>query len=288
MSRGIKMVLIDTHCHLNFETFLNKEQRIVKNAIKKDVKAIVVPGTDLKTSQKAISLAKKFSNLYAAIGIHPHHVYQYQKSNNTNQSKLEIKSDLQKIEMLLSQSKVVAIGEIGLDRHIYQKTKYQDYQINEEFINLQKEIFIEQIKLAHQYKKALIIHNRQAKDDLLKILTDYRQLIANYLAVFHCCEPEEGLLNFAIKNKVYIGVDGDITYNKKKQDFIKKVPLSLLVLETDSPFLIPEPLRSKKIYPNQPANLRLLAEFMAKLLNIKLEKLANITTENAIRLFQLE
>lgn len=283
------MYFIDTHCHLNFKTFFNREIIFIKNAAIWGVKNIVIPATNIPTSKKAVALAKKFSNLYAAVGIHPYHVYQYQKLDTNNQNyKLDIKNDLNQIEKLISSdSKVVAIGEIGLDRHYYQKTRYQDYQINKNFINLQKEVFIEQIKLAHRHNKAIIIHNRLAKKDLLEILTDYRQLIADYRSVFHCCEPEEELLSFATKNKIYIGVDGDITYNKKKQEFIKKVPLSLLVLETDSPFLIPEPLKSEKIFPNQPANLKLIAEFIAKLLDVNIEKLAQITTENSKKLFQL-
>ena len=103
--------------------------------------------------------------------------------------------------------------------------------------------------------------------------------------VFHCCEADERLLEFAIKHNIYIGVDGDVTFSKSKQEFIRKVPLELLVLETDSPFLLPEPLRSQKLYPNKPSNLPIIVEIVAKLLKIDMEEITDITSSNAINLF---
>ena len=176
----------------------------------------------------------------------------------------------------------MAIGEVGIDRHIYQKTKYPDYKIEEEFVALQKIFLIEQIKLAHKYKKSLILHNREAKKDVLEILTSHYSLIPSHSSVFHCCEPDFELLEFAKDHKMFIGVDGDIIYYKEKQEFIKNVPLEMLVLETDSPFLSPT-----KKFPNEPKNIKVIAEFIASLLHCSITSLTKQTTKNAERLFNL-
>jgi len=275
--------VFDTHCHLNFKAFAGKEEEIVKSAQKAGIQHIMIPGTDVKSSKKAIELAERFEGAYAAVGIHPHHIYKLKvKSQN-----LKVREELLEIEKILSHPKVVAVGEVGLDRHIYKKTVYNDYQVDEKFVALQKQFFLMQLKLAHKYKKALIIHNREATDDLLRILSDNRSLITDCRMVFHCCEPEQELLDFAVKHKIFLGVDGDITYQKDKQEFIQKFPSELLVLETDSPFLLPEPLRSKRTYPNEPKNLKIVAEFIAKIIGVSLSKLENITEENSKKLFQL-
>lgn len=263
---------------------------------------IIVPGTDLETSKKAVEIAEKFPGVYAAVGIHPHHVCQYrssakqffhtrtspQKRGFSKVKRIAFASDLiSLLSKMLSHPKVVAVGEVGVDRHEYKKTIYQTYQVDQAFIELQKLFFIEQIKLAYKYKKAVIIHNRQAIDELLAILNT-KYLILNTKMVFHCCEPDDRLLNFAIKNHVYIGVDGDVTYRKDKQEFIKKVPMDLLVLETDSPFLTPRlsSPRPQGRY-NEPKNIKVIAEFIAKLLNCQIAELMEKTTENAKRLFKI-
>jgi len=220
---------------------------------------------------------------------------QKQKSlHNLNIEKNSFASDLDKIKNLLKNKKVVAIGEIGIDRHIYQKTKYSDYKMYQEFVDLQKVFFLEQIKLAHKYNKAIIIHNREAKKDVLKILTDLTDStdLTEYRSVFHCCEPDPELLEFAKKHRMFIGVDGDITYYKEKQNFIKTVPLEMLVLETDSPFLIPR-LKNTRLrkttarQSNEPKNIPLIAEFVAKLKGVSINRLIEKTTENAQVLFKV-
>lgn len=282
-------IMFDTHCHLNFKAFKNKEEQIINEAKNIGINFIVVPGTDYETSKKAVELAEKFPQVYAAIGIHPHHVFEITQNSNPKAKNLknQISFSIKQIEKLITHPKVVAVGEVGLDRHLYQKTKYQNYQITEEFMELQKNFFLAQIQLAIKYKKTLIVHNRQAKNDLLTLLSDLNQSLSSLSVVFHCCEADNDLLKFALKNHIYIGVDGDVTYDKEKQEFIKKVPLELLVLETDAPFLLPEPLKSQKLYPNQPKNLYLIAQFIANLLNIKKEKLIQKTAENGRKLFKV-
>ena len=307
--------MFDTHCHLNFGAFDGRVDEVIKNAQSVGVNQIVIPGTDVATSEKAVAIAEKYEGVYAAVGIHPHHVFEIysessipkffigkqqteknlisslskiQKQNDVIPAEAGIHSDLNQIEQLLSHPKVVAIGEVGIDRHIYQKTKYPDYKIEEEFVELQKKVLIEQIKLANKYKKALIIHNREAKKDVLEILNTYYLILNTVPAVFHCCEPDPELLDFAKKHKMFIGVDGDITYYKEKQEFIKTVPLEMLVLETDSPFLNPEPLRKNEGgTKNEPKNIPLIAEFVAKLKGVAVEEVAEKTTNNARKLFSV-
>jgi TatD DNase family protein len=310
----------DTHCHLNFEAFDGWVKEVVDDAKKIGVNQIVVPGTDIPTSEKAIRIAERYEGVYAAVGIHPHHIFEiFQRSQKTDNKQSDksasqkirqsdvlnnqisdspiLLSDLSGIEKLLSHPKVVAVGEVGIDRHNYQKTKHEGYGVFEEFVKLQKIFFIEQIKLANKYKKALIIHNREAKKDVLDILADYRLLITDYRSVFHCCEPDFELLEFAKLHKMFIGVDGDITYYKQKQEWIKTVPLEMLVLETDSPFLKPRCNwmqsdasgynQMKTRENNEPKNIPIIAEFVAKLKGITVEVVEKQTTENAEILFKI-
>ena len=279
-------MFFDTHCHLNFEAFDKTVDDVIERAKKVGVDHILIPGTDVPTSKKAVQIAEKHKGIYAAVGIHPHHVFEiYSKVKAQSQNFLApvgIHSDLNQIEQLLSHPKVVAIGEVGIDRHIYQKTKYPDYKIGEEFVKLQKEVLKKQIDLVVKYDKSLILHNREAKADMFDVLNKTWNKKLEGRSVFHCCEPDHELLEFAKDHKMFIGVDGDITYYKEKQQFIKLVPLEMLVLETDSPYLSPF-----KKFPNEPKNIPLIAEFVAKLKGISVDEVAEITTENAQILFKI-
>ncbi len=275
--------MFDTHCHLNFGAFDGKVDDIVNDALKAGVTRIVVPGTDVPTSKKAVEIARTRKNVYAAVGVHPHHVFEAQTSGGFTK-------DLTGIEELMQEACVVAIGEVGLDRHYYTKTRHDNYDVTEEFVKAQVDIFMDQMNLALKYKKSLIIHHREAKADMLKVLADAwsNKLARN--SVIHCCEPDTDLLKFAKDNRLMIGVDGDLTYDKKKQEFIKEVPLDMLVVETDAPFLIPEPYRSMPRDtrgPNVPAYLPLIIEKVAKLKSVDVESVKTATTQNAMELFRL-
>lgn len=276
--------MFDTHCHLQFQAFRGREEGILQLAKEVGVTHIMVPATDVETSKKAVELASRFENTFAAVGIHPHHVFDLQISKET-QVEEKLVPSLHQIEKLLEQDNVVAVGEVGIDRYYYRKTKYLDYQITNEFVDLQKKVLREQIQLAIKYKKSLILHNREAVDDFLEVVSEVWDKSLSGRTVFHCCEPDEKLLEFAKKHTIFIGVDGDVTYYQKKQVFIERVPLELLVLETDSPFLVPEPLRSQKVFPNTPANLKIIAEFIANLRKISAQQLMTATTTNAKKLF---
>lgn len=283
--------MFDTHCHLNFKRFKDNVKDVIDRANKAGVTGIIVPGTDLYTSKVSTELADQYKEVYSAVGIHPHHA----KSDNVSRVICDI-------EHLLKHKKVVAVGEVGLDKHTYQNTKYETYQIDDKFVEAQKQLLTEQIKLALEYDKALILHNREAKEDLLPLITQHWDTKLKGRTVFHCCEPDEELLDFAQKHGIFIGVDGDVTYQAEKAEFIKKVPLEMLVVETDSPYLLPEPLRSQKLYPrfareacfarrarraNEPKNIPIIMQKIADLKGEEIHKIEKIIEENTYRLFQL-
>ncbi len=303
--------MFDTHTHLQFKAFEGKTDEVIKSSKEAGIEKMIVVGTNIETSKKAVQLAEKHEGLYASIGLHPHHVFSLLSSSRGD----KVDAAISNLESLILNPKVVAIGETGLDRHIYEKTHYQNYEISQEFINLQKQFFTAQIKLAVKHKKSLIIHNRKAIGELLEILNkNWDNSLDNHV-VFHCVEPDKKILDFALKHKVFIGIDGDITYDKDKQEFIKQVPLENLVLETDSPYFIPEPLLShsnglNKVkefarekspvessrqggesgnpISNEPKNLKLIAEFITRLKQTTLDSVTDITTQNALKLFSLE
>lgn len=282
-------MLFDTHCHLNFKPFIDREEVTLTAAKKSGVELFVVPGTDIVSSQKAVKTAQKYAGVYAAVGIHPHHIYEYHSIRNPGglvEYYNSLEKDMAKIENLLANSKVVAIGEVGIDRYYYRDTKYSKYIVDETFIELQAKALAEQIKLALKYDKALILHNRQAVDDILVVLSTHWDERLAGRTVFHCCEASERLLEFARKHEIYLGVDGDITWSKKKQRFIKEVPLGMLVLETDSPYLTPEPAKAKQKFPNEPANLTYVRDLLAKIKEISAQEVEEQTTKNALRLFR--
>jgi len=274
---------IDTHCHLNFKRFNKTREQVIGEAQKKGVEICVVPGTDIFSSRKAVEIADTYPNIFVAVGVHPHHTINSQKSESLKVLKL----DMEELEKMITHPKVVAVGEVGLDRHEYEETKYENYQINEDFMNAQKEYFIAQIHLAQKYHKALIIHNRETKRELLEIIDREWNDAMQFHTVFHCSEPDEELLAYAQAHNIFIGVDGDVSYGGEKAAFVKKIPMELLVLETDSPFLLPEPLRAQKLYPNVPGNIPLIAACVAELKGVSVEEVGRATTENAKRLFNL-
>lgn len=261
--------MFDTHCHLNIDPLNKNIDLIIKDAKDFGVNYLLVPGTTFESSRIAVNIAQKHENVFAAIGIHP-----------TDEKKLQNSKilKLQEFDLLIGNPKVLAIGEIGLD---YFKNNDKD---NKEY---QKELFIDQLEYGIKHKKSIIIHCREASDDVLSILnTNWSNWFLGRM-VFHCCEPSKTLLDFAKDKKIFIGVDGDITYKKEKQDFIKEVPLDLLVLETDAPFLTPDPVRKTLKFPNEPKNLNLINKFISNILNTNEEDLKKITFNNSRKLFNL-
>ena len=280
---SILYIMFDTHCHLNFKRYKKNLDEVISHAFEAGISHIVIPGTDVKQSQKAVEVAQKHDQFYAAVGIHPHHAFELMTNDQ-----LQMTNELDEIEKLISHPKVVAIGEVGMDKHGYENTKYSEYAVDERFIETQRELFREHIKLAIKHNKSLILHNREATDELVSILNHSWDAKLEHRTVLHCCEADERLLAIAQDHTMFIGVDGDVTFDISKQEFIKKVPIDMLVLETDSPFILPEPLLSQKKYPNEPAYLTYIAQSVAHIKGLTVEEVTHITTENGKRLFQIK
>jgi len=218
--------MFDTHCHLNFDFFDNKLKDVISSAREVGVERFVIPGTDIESSKKAIKIAGHYKNVYAAIGIHP----------TEDLEKKGVSKIIEQLrEMVEDSKKIVAIGEVGLDYYRFKSPASK-----------QIEFLKEQIKLAKKLGLSVIFHNRVATKDFLKTVDLMWDSSLKNKIVFHACSADKTILDFAKKKGVYIGVDGDVTYDDQKASFIKKVPLDMLVLETDSPFLTPRPVRNGK------------------------------------------
>lgn len=270
--------MFDTHCHLNFKRFTKTHEQVVEQAWKSGLTGIVVPGTDIASSRKAVEIAQQNEHIYAAVGIHPHHAKGEEGA---------ISEDIQTIRILLEHPRVVAIGEVGVDAFEYTKTQYKQYHVTDVFIQAQKKLFCRQIHLALEHEKALIVHCREAVDIVLEVLAAEWDKKLEHHAVFHCCEPDGRLLDFAKAHNIYIGVDGDVTYAGAKEVFAASIPLSMLVTETDSPYLLPEPMRSRREYPNEPKYLPNIIDHIAKIQKKQREEVIKVTENNAVRLFQI-
>jgi TatD DNase family protein len=262
--------VFDTHCHLNSIEFPDDLVPIINSARENDVKYFLVPGFEIKSSQKANEIAEDFENVYSAVGFHP----------TKDIEKIGFEEIISELNSLLEQHQgISAIGEVGLDYYRFVSPS-----------RIQKKLLEASLKLSIKYDKSVILHNRQAADDVLTVLRNMGAENFSGKLVFHCCEPNLDLLKFAEKHTYFIGVDGDITYDLTKQSFIQKVPLELLVVETDSPYLLPEPFRSAKPKPayNEPKNIKYIVTKVAEIKKLPVEKIIQETTYNALGLFSVK
>lgn len=256
------MKLFDTHCHLN-DDLLNKDiDAIVERALAVGVDKMVVVGWDKKSSLKALDIAKNYSFIYAAVGVHPSNI------DGIDDALLYQTLDLSK------RDKVVAIGEIGLDYHYIQ---------DEENHARQKEVFIKQIEFANREGLPIIIHSRESFAETISILRDHRPL---YGGVMHCYSGSVESLNDVFDLGLFIGIDGPVTFRNAKtpKEVAVEVPLEKLVLETDSPYLSPQAVRGTI---NEPANLIYIADEIATLRQMSKKHLLEVVYDNACRLFKL-
>lgn len=246
----------DTHCHLYME-YYDDIKLVIERAKEADITRFINNGCDTKSNEEVLELSKKYNNLYAAIGIHPESV------NNYNVD------DINFLIEHINNTNVVAIGEIGLDYHYTKENR-----------NEQITLFKKQLDIAEKYNMPVIIHSREATDDMLKILKEYK-----VKGVIHSFSGSLETAKEYIKLGFLLGINGVITFkNCKIKEYIKDIPLSNIILETDSPYLTPEPLRGHK---NEPGNIKHIAEFVAKTYNITLEELSIITNDNIKRIFDI-
>ena len=258
--------MIDIHAHLNFEKFVSDVAGPIVRAKKMGVKKIIVPSSNLENSKIAIKLADRHPEIYAAVGIHP--VYGEGVS-------LEV---IGQLYTLLSAKKVVAVGEVGLDYYYFNKeSQYRRYPSSEK----QKTILIQMIKLAQDARLPLILHCREAYNDLIEFLQ--KEGIKDS-GVIHCFQGDKKQAKKFLERGFYLSFDGNITYGSSLDDVIFEVPLERIMIETDSPFLTPVPYRGQR---NEPAYLIEVAKQIAKIKNIPLVEVEKITENNAKTVFKV-
>jgi TatD DNase family protein len=250
--------LIDTHSHLDYPDFKDLDE-ILLHAEKFGVKKIIIPSVDRTSFERVIKISNKYNDVYCALGIHPTEV------QNAKEEDFDI------IRELAVNQKVVAIGECGLD-----------YYHDKTYVDIQKEAFLKQILIAKDLKKTLIIHDREAHKDCFDILV--QNIKDEIPVIMHCFS---GSLEFAeecIKKGFYIALGGVVTFKnaKKVHEIAKYIPLENLLLETDAPFLAPEPYRGKR---NEPAYVKFVAQKIADLREISFEEIAEKTSQNARKAF---
>lgn len=246
-------MFVDTHCHIGdgeYEVYLN-------SAINQNVKIVVTASEDLNSSIFNVRMANKFPNVFTCIGVHPSNVVDFQISK------------ISEFKELLDNKKVVAIGEIGLD-----------YYYGKENKEVQIQIFRKFLELAQSYNKPVVIHSRDAVKDTIDILKEYR-----VKGIIHCFSGSLEVAKEYIKMGFMLGIGGVITFkNSKLGEVIKEIPLEYIVLETDSPYLAPEPYRGKK---NQSKYIPIIAEKISEVKEISVDEVMRITTENAIKIYNL-
>lgn len=258
------MELFDSHAHYDDEKFDIDRDDILKEIYKEGVTKCINIGCDIETSKKSIELSQKYDYIYATCALHP---------SELPQTEAKLWKELSKIKNLAKiNSKVVAIGEIGLD-----------YYWNQDNKELQKIAFIQQINIANSLGLPISIHTRDAIDDTIQIIRNNK---VNKGGVLHCCPFNRELVKHGLDVGLYIAFGGTSTFKNSKgaDEIIKMVPLDKILIETDSPYLSPDPLRGKR---NDSRNLKYVVEKIANIRNMSPEEIAKITYNNATTLFNI-
>ena len=265
--------MIDTHTHLNFKAFQDDKYTAIKRALEATVEKIIVVGTNIESSQEAVAIAKAQAACFATIGIHPHHSSQF--------ALLGKKKAREQLLTQASGKKIVAIGETGLDYH-----HYRNYPpIGSVDKKLQEELLFLHLEIAKIVNLPVIFHCREAMVDMLTFLIPaFKRLNYQPKGVFHCFAGTEADLTKVLQMGFYIGFDGNISYQEEAElrKVVKATPLDRLLLETDAPYLTPQPYRGKR---NEPINLVLVAQWIARIKNVSLLEVKKTTADNAYKLF---
>ena len=261
------MKFFDSHAHLDDEKFNEDREHLIKEIKESGIDKFISAGYSLEGSKRGIELANKYDFIYTTSGISP---------NDIPQTEEELWITLEKIEKMAKENKkVLAIGEIGLDYY---------WEKEERMKELQKIAFIEQIKIANKLNLPIVIHTREAVMDTIKIL---KENPVKNKGIFHCCPLNRELVKEALKLGFYISFAGPITFKNSKNanEIIETVPNDKILIETDSPYLAPEPVRGTR---NNPINVKYIAQKIADVKKLSLEEIAGITYENAERIFNLK
>jgi TatD DNase family protein len=252
-------MFIDTHAHLFYPNFTEDVDEVISRAKDAGVHTIIVPATDIETSRKVIELVEKYDFIYGAVGVHPHDTKDWNDSL------------INEIESFAAHRKIVAIGEIGLDY-------FYDFAPKDK----QMQAFKAQIDLALKINKPIIVHTRDADDDMMNVIRSYKD--SGLKAQFHCFNGTLRNAKELVRLNHFISFTGNITFKKSDslRDVAANLSLESIMLETDSPFMTPEPYRGKR---NEPANVKLVAEMLAEIHHLTIEDVARLTSYNVFRMF---
>ncbi|RPI02760.1 MAG: TatD family deoxyribonuclease [Calditrichaeota bacterium] len=252
--------LIDTHTHLDFDRYDNDRDEVIRRAAEAFVAGMLTIGVDYPSSLAAVRLAEEYEQIYAAVGVHPH------DANAMDDEQFE------NLCRLLEHPQVVAVGEVGLDYHY-------DYSPRD----VQRRVFRRFLDVAWEMQKPLIIHTREADEDMFSILREKSR--SGWRGVFHCFSSDEAAARKVLDFGFHISFTGNITFkNSRSVPVMKNVPIEKMLVETDCPFMAPEPYRGRR---NEPAYVVHVAGKIAKEKELSFDTVAQITTQNAIRLFNL-
>ena len=260
------MEFFDSHSHYNDEKFNEDREQLIQDTYKQGITKFVCAGYNIQSSLYSLEMSKKYDFIYSICGISP---------NDIPQSEQELWKSIDEISQITKQNndkKLVAIGEIGLD-----------YYWNKEDKELQKQAFIKQIELANQLELPIVIHSRDASVDTIEIL---KTNSVHKKGIFHCCQLNQEMIRQALELGFYISFAGPITFKNAKSadDCVRIVPMDRILIETDSPYLSPEPHRGKR---NDSRNVKFVAQKIADIKGLSLEDVAKITYENAIKIFEI-
>lgn len=253
--------MIDSHAHLDEERFDEDRDELIKSLKENAISYVINPSSDMETSRRVVELSNKYDNIFAAVGIHPHDAEGFKEE------------DLDELRELSKDERVVAIGEIGLDY-------YYDNSPRE----IQKEVFRKQLQLAYELDLPVIIHTRDAMGDTYDILKEFEGRVRG---VMHCYTGSIEMAEKFMKLGFYISIAGPVTFKNavNVREMAKQIPLERLLIETDSPYLAPVPNRGKR---NDPTNVRYVADMLANLKEIQIDKIIEHSRENTVELFSLK
>ncbi len=287
--------MIDVHCHLQFQKFEEDYDIVIRAAFEAGITKIINTGTQLSSSRKAIEFAENYDQLYAIVGVHPHHADKIKthpetvehtetKAKDTHIQTTNENYWLEELEKMTKHPKVIGIGEIGMDYFAYKSNGIVDQKV-------QQEIFEAQIELAHKAKLPLQIHNRQAGEDVIRILKAKKHMLQSVPGMFHCFAGTKEVLKDALDLGFFIGFDGNTTYKGiapgetvELSELAKSTPLDRIVIETDAPYLTPVPYRGKR---NEPQYAILTAKYIADLKGVLYESLVEQTDKNVYTIFNI-
>lgn len=250
--------MIDTHCHLTDERLASQIDEVLSRAKEAGVTKIIAPSTSLDDARKVVGIAGRYDEVFGLVGVHPENI------SHLSFDIAHLKNELR--AMAKSSGKIVGIGEIGLDN-----------SRNQNKMKRQMEIFQAQLELAVELGLPVAVHMRDAEEEMIEVLQRMKRLPTGQ---FHCWAGSESFLKMVLDKGFYVSFCGNITFGSAEnlRELVGEVPLDRLLLETDSPYLAPEPVRGSL---NEPGNVTILAEYIANLLDLPIETLINQTTANA-------